>query len=91
MRGGRHVAAWAAVRCVPCCVFKGIGTHLHMLSHWLRNCARPYRCRIGELLAQRAQQVGLSGVHWRRRHGEQFHGKRKALINSMRDAGLPLI
>lgn len=47
--------------------------------------------RIGELLAQRAQQAGLSGVHWRRRHGEQFHGKRKALIDSMRVAGLPLI
>ena len=51
----------------------------------------PLARRIGELLAQRAQQAGLSGVHWRRRHGEQFHGKRKALIDSMRDAGLPLI
>jgi large subunit ribosomal protein L18 len=62
-----------------------------MFSHWVRHCAHPNFCRIGELLAQRAQQAGLSGVHWRRRHGEQFHGKRKALIDSMRDAGLPLI
>ena len=47
--------------------------------------------RVGELVAQRAQQVGLTGVHWPRRRGERFHGKRAALINAMRAAGLPLI
>lgn len=48
-------------------------------------------CSVGESLAQRAQAAGLSGVHWRRRHGEKFHGKRKALIDAMRAAGLPLV
>ncbi|KAI3438530.1 hypothetical protein D9Q98_000958 [Chlorella vulgaris] len=47
--------------------------------------------RVGELLAERAKQAGLDGVHWRRKHGEKFHGKRKALIEGMKEAGLPLI
>lgn len=47
--------------------------------------------RVGELVAQRAQQAGLSGVHWPRRRGERFHGKRAALVNAMRAAGLTLV
>jgi ribosomal protein L18 len=50
-----------------------------------------FPCRVGELLAERAKQAGLDGVHWRRKHGEKFHGKRKALIEGMKEAGLPLI
>lgn len=47
--------------------------------------------RVGEVLAQRAQQAGLAGVHWQRPHGQRYHGKRKALIEALRGAGLPLI
>lgn len=37
------------------------------------------------------QAAGLSGVHWRRRHGETYSGKRKELIESLRAAGMPLV
>ena len=43
------------------------------------------------MLAQRAKEVGLAGVHWRRRHGEPYHGKRKALIESLKAGGVPLV
>ncbi|EFN57679.1 hypothetical protein CHLNCDRAFT_142852 [Chlorella variabilis] len=47
--------------------------------------------RVGQLLAERAQKAGVSGVTWPRRRGESYHGKRKALLDAMREAGLPLI
>ena len=47
--------------------------------------------RVGELLAARAAAAGLDGVHWARRRGERYHGKRKALVDAMRAAGLPLV
>lgn len=51
----------------------------------------PCSCRVGQLLAERAQKAGVSGVTWPRRRGESYHGKRKALLDAMREAGLPLI
>ena len=46
--------------------------------------------RIGELLAERAKQAGVPAVHWRRKHGQRYHGKIKELLQSMTAAGLPL-
>lgn len=37
------------------------------------------------------QAAGLDGVHWRRRHGEGYIGKRKELIEALRAAGMPLV
>jgi ribosomal protein L18 len=56
----------------------------HALPPWMP-------CRVGQLLAERAKQAGLEGVHWQRQHGERYHGKRRALIEAMKTAGLPLV
>lgn len=43
------------------------------------------------LLCRCPQAAGLDGVHWRRRHGEVYTGKRKELIEALRAAGMPLV
>jgi large subunit ribosomal protein L18 len=45
---------------------------------------------VGKLLAERAQQAGISAVHWDRKYGQKYHGKVKELLVSMQEAGLPL-
>lgn len=45
---------------------------------------------IGKLLAQRAVAAGVPEVHWDRKHGQQFHGRTKALIQSMQAHGVGL-
>ena len=41
--------------------------------------------------SHRPQAAGLEGVHWRRRHGESYVGKRKELIEALRAAGMPRV
>ena len=45
---------------------------------------------MGELLAKRAKELAIPAVHWQRKRGQQYHGKVKAMLESMQKAGLPL-
>ncbi|KAK9909005.1 hypothetical protein WJX75_005974 [Coccomyxa subellipsoidea] len=51
---------------------------------------KPASVLVGKLLAERAQQAGISAVHWDRKYGQKYHGKVKELLVSMQEAGLPL-
>jgi len=46
---------------------------------------------VGELLARRAQQAAVDGVHWERKRGQRYHGKIAALLTAMKAGGLPLV
>lgn len=54
--------------------------------------ARPAaRCgRIGEAVAQRAQQAGVGAVQWQRKRGQRYHGKVAALIEALKAQGVKL-
>ena len=62
----------------------------------LKAAARPTSDRaasaeVGRLLAERARGVGgIESVHFRRAPGQRFAGKLKALVESIRQAGLPV-
>ena len=45
---------------------------------------------VGQTLAERAREQQISGVFWPRERGQQYHGKVAALIDAMREGGLPL-
>jgi ribosomal protein L18 len=45
---------------------------------------------IGGILAKRALEKRVEAVHWERKHGQKYHGKIAAVIDSMKAAGLPL-
>lgn len=82
MADGHIVAAASTVEAVQREALKAAGTS---------GSCKEAAGQVGQLLAQRVQAAGISGVHWRRRHGEQYHGKRQALIESLRAAGMPLV
>ena len=61
-------------------------------------CRRPRAVRpqaaatvVGELLARRAHQAAVDGVHWERKRGQRYHGKIAALLTAMKAGGLPLV
>ncbi|PRW59382.1 50S ribosomal L18 [Chlorella sorokiniana] len=82
MADGHIVAAASTHEAVAKEALKAAGTST--------SCKEAARA-IGESLAQRAKDAGLEGVHWRRRHGESYSGKRKELIEALRAAGMPLV
>lgn len=45
---------------------------------------------VGRAIAARAKSASIDAVHFEKPRGKRFHGKLKALIDNMRDAGLPL-
>jgi large subunit ribosomal protein L18 len=45
---------------------------------------------VGKLLAERAKQHNVENVHFRFARDERYHGKLKALLDGVREAGLPL-
>ena len=47
--------------------------------------------RVGETLAKRAVEKGIDGVEWKRKKGQQYHGKIAALLTSMNNNGLKLV
>jgi ribosomal protein L18 len=46
---------------------------------------------VGRLLAERAKEAQIDGVHWVRKRGQKYHGRIAALLESMKDAGMPLV
>lgn len=52
---------------------------------------RAASAEVGKLLAERARAAGgVESVHFERRRGQRYTGKLKALIESIRAAGLPV-
>mmetsp|Transcript_28803 Transcript_28803/g.91985 ORF Transcript_28803/g.91985 Transcript_28803/m.91985 type:complete len:116 (-) Transcript_28803:17-364(-) len=47
--------------------------------------------RIGAELAERAKAASVEGVQWLRPKRVRYHGKVKSLIESMKEAGIPLV
>lgn len=45
---------------------------------------------VGAALAERAKAADISAVHWDRKHGQKYHGKIAAVIESMRNGGVSL-
>ena len=45
---------------------------------------------VGRAIAARAKSASIDAVHFEKPRGKRFHGKLKALIDNMREAGLPL-
>ena len=45
---------------------------------------------VGRTIAARAKSADIPAVHFVKPKGKRFHGKMKALIDNMREAGLPL-
>ncbi len=45
---------------------------------------------VGRAIAARAKSASIDAVHFEKPRGKRFHGKLKALIDTMREAGLPL-
>jgi large subunit ribosomal protein L18 len=45
---------------------------------------------VGRLLAQRALQMDLSSVHFQFARDERYHGKLKALLDSVQESGVQL-
>lgn len=45
---------------------------------------------VGKAIAARAGSKQITAVHFTKPRGKRFHGKLKALIDTMREAGLPL-
>jgi ribosomal protein L18 len=45
---------------------------------------------VGRLIAQRALQHNVSSVHFQLDRDAKYHGKVKSLLDSVREAGLPL-
>ena len=43
------------------------------------------------MLAERAKQAGIDGVHWQRKPGQRYHGRIAALITSMQEVGVKLV
>ncbi len=48
-------------------------------------------CRVGEVVAQRAQAAGVDSVHWPRKHGQRYHGKIAAMLEALKAQGVKLI
>ena len=45
---------------------------------------------IGRTIAARAMAADIPAVHFVKPKGKRFHGKLKVLIDTMREAGMPL-
>ena len=45
---------------------------------------------VGKAIAERAKSKEIDAVFFSKPKGKRFHGKLKALIDNMREAGLPL-
>ncbi|EFJ09076.1 hypothetical protein SELMODRAFT_130450 [Selaginella moellendorffii] len=55
----------------------------------LTDCAAA--AKVGEALAERLKEKGIPGVTYFRNRGELYHGKRKALLDKLRETGVKLI
>ena len=44
--------------------------------------------QIGRTIAERAKAAQIPAVHYGKPRGKRFHGKLKALIDNMREAGM---
>ena len=68
-------------------------------GHAMRTCHRSTWCArtqaaatvVGELLAQRAQQATVDGVHWERKRGQRYHGKIAVLLTALKVGGVQLV
>ena len=60
------------------------------VSNWTSRAILQAAGIVGKTLAVRALEQQISGVHWPRERGQQYHGKTAALIDAMRESGFPL-
>ena len=48
-------------------------------------------CRVGEVVAPRAQQAGIDAVHWPRKRGQKYHGRIATIVDALKSKGVALI
>ncbi|KAK2079692.1 hypothetical protein QBZ16_002087 [Prototheca wickerhamii] len=46
--------------------------------------------RVGQVLAERAQEKGITSASWPRKKGQRYHGKVAALLDSFQQSGVKL-
>ena len=45
---------------------------------------------VGNMVAERCKQIGLTAVHWDKKHGEKYHGRRRAMLEAIVASGVKL-